>query len=112
MFNECGSSTDQIEVGYIKCDPKPTFPNAFTPNGDGKNDFFKPTVRGPMFDYELRIFNRWGEMIFITSDTHKGWDGKYKGAPVDNGTYVWWLTFKKMPGGPANVMKGEVTVLR
>jgi len=112
VFNECGSSTDQIEVGYIKCDPKPTFPNAFTPNGDGKNDFFKPTVRGPMFEYELRIFNRWGEMIYITSDTHKGWDGKYKGAPVDNGTYVWWLTFKKMPGGPANVMKGEVTVLR
>ncbi|RFS19138.1 gliding motility-associated C-terminal domain-containing protein [Chitinophaga silvatica] len=112
VFNDCGSATDAITVAFIECEPKPVVPNAFSPNGDGRNDVFRPVVRGQMYDYELRIFNRWGEMIFITSDNKKGWDGKYKGTPVDVGAYVWWLTYKKVPGGPTNVLKGEVTVIR
>ncbi|MBC9915503.1 gliding motility-associated C-terminal domain-containing protein, partial [Chitinophaga varians] len=112
VFNDCGSATDDIRVNFTQCEPKPQFPNAFSPNGDGRNDVFRPIVRGPMFDYELRIFNRWGELIFISSDSHKGWDGKFKGSPVDIGTYVWWLTYKKVAGGASNVIKGEVTVVR
>jgi gliding motility-associated-like protein len=112
VFNDCGTATDNITVDFVQCEPKPVVPNAFSPNGDGRNDVFRPVVRGQMFDYELRIFNRWGELIFMTSDNHKGWDGKYKGVPVDVGTYVWWLTYKKVPGGASNVLKGEVTVIR
>ncbi|NSL86644.1 gliding motility-associated C-terminal domain-containing protein [Chitinophaga sp. Mgbs1] len=112
VFNDCGSATDAITVNFTACEPKPQFPNVFSPNGDGRNDFFRPIVRGPMFEYELRIFNRWGELIFISSDSHRGWDGKYKGVPVDVGTYVWWLTYKKSAGGASNVIKGEVTVIR
>ncbi|CAL1518135.1 gliding motility-associated C-terminal domain-containing protein [Chitinophaga sp. MM2321] len=112
VFNDCGSATDNITVDFIQCEPKPQFPNAFSPNGDGRNDVFRPIVRGPMFSYELRIFNRWGELIFLSADDHKGWDGKYKGSPVDVGTYVWWLTYKKAAGGSANIIKGEVTVIR
>ncbi|HWV65822.1 gliding motility-associated C-terminal domain-containing protein, partial [Chitinophaga sp.] len=112
VFNDCGSATDDITVGFVECEPKPTLPNAFSPNGDGRNDVFRPVVRGQMFEYELRIFNRWGELIFMSSDNHKGWDGKYKGVPVDVGTYVWWLSYKKVAGGSSNVLKGEVTVIR
>ena len=112
VFNDCGSATDDITVDFVQCEPKPTVPNAFSPNGDGRNDVFRPVVRGQMFDYELRIFNRWGELIFMTSDDHRGWDGKYKGVPVDIGTYVWWLNYKKVAGGTSNVLKGEVTVVR
>ncbi|SEA57200.1 gliding motility-associated C-terminal domain-containing protein, partial [Chitinophaga terrae (ex Kim and Jung 2007)] len=112
VFNDCGTATDNITVDFVQCEPKPVVPNAFSPNGDGRNDVFRPVVRGQMFDYELRIFNRWGELIFMTSDNHKGWDGTYKGVPVDVGTYVWWLTYKKVPGGASNVLKGEVTVIR
>ncbi|HEY8958809.1 gliding motility-associated C-terminal domain-containing protein, partial [Chitinophaga sp.] len=112
VFNDCGSATDDITVGFIECEPKPTLPNAFSPNGDGRNDVFRPVVRGQMFEYELRIFNRWGELIFMSSDNHKGWDGRYKGVPVDVGTYVWWLSYKKVAGGSSNVLKGEVTVIR
>ncbi|WP_211302108.1 gliding motility-associated C-terminal domain-containing protein [Chitinophaga niastensis] len=112
VFNDCGTATDNITVDFIQCEPKPTVPNAFSPNGDGRNDVFRPIVRGQMFEYELRIFNRWGELIFITSDDHRGWDGKYKGTPVDVGTYVWWLSYKKVAGGKSNVLKGEVTVVR
>ncbi|MFB6456018.1 gliding motility-associated C-terminal domain-containing protein, partial [Chitinophaga sp. Hz27] len=112
VFNDCGSATDNITVNFTECEPKPQFPNAFSPNGDGRNDVFRPVVRGPMYEYELRIFNRWGELIFLSSDQHRGWDGKYKGTPVDVGTYVWWLTYKKSANGTANVLKGEVTVIR
>jgi gliding motility-associated-like protein len=112
VFNDCGSYTDQITVDYTQCDPKPTFPNAFTPNNDGRNDYFRPVVRGPMYEYELRIFNRWGELIYLGRDSKKGWDGRYQGEPVGVGTYVWWLTYKKMPGGNPNIIKGEVTVIR
>ncbi|RAJ79896.1 gliding motility-associated-like protein, partial [Chitinophaga dinghuensis] len=112
VFNDCGSATDKIRVDFTVCEPKPQVPNAFSPNGDGRNDVFKPVVRGPMYEYELRIFNRWGEMIFISDDQHRGWDGKHKGVPVDVGTYVWWLTYKKSANGTATVLKGEVTVIR
>ncbi|MBV7529877.1 gliding motility-associated C-terminal domain-containing protein, partial [Chitinophaga sp. sic0106] len=112
VFNDCGSATDQIRVDFTECEPKPELPNAFSPNGDGRNDVFRPVVRGPMYEYELRIFNRWGELIFISSDQHRGWDGKHRGVPVEVGTYVWWLTYKKYAGGTPNVLKGEVTVIR
>ncbi len=112
VFNDCGSSTDQITVDYKQCDPEPHFPTAFSPNGDGRNDLFRPVVRGPMYEYELRIFNRWGELIYLGRDQKKGWDGRYQGQPVSIGTYVWWLTYKKMPGGNPNVIKGEVTVVK
>jgi gliding motility-associated-like protein len=112
VSNDCGNYTDQITVDYMQCDPKPTFPNAFSPNGDGRNDSFRPVVKGPMYEYELRIFNRWGELIYLGRDSKKGWDGRYHGEPVGVGTYVWWLTYKKMPGGNPNIIKGEVTVIK
>ncbi|MVT08157.1 gliding motility-associated C-terminal domain-containing protein [Chitinophaga tropicalis] len=112
VSNECGTATDDITVGYKQCEAKPQFPNAFTPNNDGHNDNFKPIVDGPMYDYDLRIYNRWGELIFLSKDAQKGWDGKYKGKLVEVGTYVWMLTYKKVLGGAVNVVKGEVTAIR
>ncbi|QHS58920.1 HYR-like domain-containing protein [Chitinophaga agri] len=112
VSNDCGSMSDQIVVRYQACEPKPQFPTGFTPNGDGHNDVFKPIVRGPMYDYDLRIYNRWGELIFLSKDQKNGWDGRYKGALVENGTYVWMLSYKKVLGGAVNVVKGEVTAIR
>ncbi|WP_423735331.1 gliding motility-associated C-terminal domain-containing protein [Chitinophaga caseinilytica] len=111
-FNDCGSSTDEITIDVKDCDSKPEVPNAFSPNGDGKNDLFRPVLRGPMYEYELRIFNRWGELVYISKDQHQGWDGTYKGRPVDVGTFVWWLTYKRTTFGPAFIIKGDVTVIR
>ncbi len=111
-FNDCGSTTDEITIDVKECDSKPEVPNAFSPNGDGKNDLFRPVVRGPMYEYELRIFNRWGEMVYISKDQYAGWDGTYKGRPVDVGTFVWWLSYKKATFGPAFIIKGDVTVVR
>jgi gliding motility-associated-like protein len=112
ISNDCGAVSDQIAVSYKPCEPKPQFPTGFTPNGDGHNDIFKPIVNGPMYDYDLRIYNRWGELIFLSKDQKTGWDGRYKGALVENGTYVWMLSYKKVLGGAVNVVKGEVTAIR
>jgi gliding motility-associated-like protein len=112
VYNDCGTATDQIAVTFKECDNKPQFPNAFTPNGDGNNDTFKPVVNGSVYDYEFHVFNRWGQEVFNSKDSQKGWDGKFGGRLVDNGTYVWLLTYKKTIGGSVIIAKGEVTVLR
>jgi len=63
-------------------------PNAFTPNGDGKNDKFY--VYGyNIIDFKLYIFNRWGELIFTSNDINEGWDGIYNGDLVQIDTYVY-----------------------
>jgi gliding motility-associated-like protein len=111
-YNDCGSATDEITIDVKECDSRPEVPNAFSPNGDGKNDLFRPIVRGPMYDYELRIFNRWGELVYMSRDQDAGWDGTYKGQPVDVGTFVWWLSYKKTNNGPSFIIKGDVTVVR
>jgi gliding motility-associated-like protein len=64
-------------------------PNAFTPNGDGKNDIFKPTYIGITSLKYFRVFNRNGQLVFETNQQVKGWDGNIHGDPSPEGTYVW-----------------------
>lgn len=66
-------------------------PNAFSPNGDGKNDIFRPIPVGIAATQFFRIFNRYGELVFETNQYLKGWDGTYKGIPQQVGNYVWVL---------------------
>lgn len=70
------------------------FPDAFTPNGDGLNDDFK--VVTPLYQMEvfsLSIFNRWGALIFETSDISQGWDGTFQGTPCPAGSYVFKVSY-------------------
>lgn len=67
-------------------------PNAFTPNGDGYNDFFKVEAR-EVHDYHLYIFNRWGQLIFETTDTEATWNGTHNGKPVLVDAYVWKIDY-------------------
>ncbi|MFC2104958.1 PKD domain-containing protein, partial [Bacteroidota bacterium] len=64
------------------------FPNAFTPNDDGLNDTFIPVYKG-VIQYEMLVYNRWGELIFKTNDLSVGWDGKLNGEPAKPDVYVW-----------------------
>ena len=64
-------------------------PNAFSPNGDGKNDVFRIIHNNTVQLNYFRIFNRYGEMVFSTTDISKGWDGTYKGQMPLNGAYVY-----------------------
>ena len=114
VTNKCGTSSDQVKVTYIPCDPKPTFANAFSPNGDGNHDRFRPVVyRGSMLGYQLRIYTRWGQLIYADEDPKKGWDGSLHGGPQANvGTYIWWVSYKKEADGQPIIISGIVNVLR
>jgi gliding motility-associated-like protein len=97
------------------------FPNVFTPNPDGSsggtydiasltNDVFFPYTSG-VVDFELQIFNRWGELIFETFDIKQGWDGYYRGKICQQDVYIWKAKVKLNNGKEFN-KTGDVTLLR
>ena len=87
-------------------------PNAFTPNNDGKNDFFIPKAIGiDVAEFEMFIFDRWGDLIFVTQNPKNPWDGKIDGTPVKEDVYVWVVNLRDVLKKPHNYM-GRVTVVR
>jgi len=88
-----------------------TFANAFTPNGDGVNDYFKPSMSRNMTEYSLLIYNRWGGKIYSSTTPSRGWDGNLYGKPQDSGTYLW-KCFYKDDKGEAHLLKGSFILLR
>ncbi len=86
-------------------------PNAFSPNGDGLNDIFKPTPVGIVSTTYFRIFNRYGAIVFETNQWNKGWDGTYKGIPQQIGNYVWVIKGTGRNGKVVE-MRGNVVLVR
>ena len=88
--DECGneSARSAAVCGSIPTRGGVHFPTAFTPNGDGRNDVFVYTAR-LIERVELRIYNRWGELLFQTTTPEEGWDGSYQGTPAPQGTYLY-----------------------
>jgi gliding motility-associated-like protein len=87
------------------------FPSAFTPNGDGKNDRFKPIVVGNLLKYEFSIYNRFGQRVFSTRHPDDGWDGTVKRAMQDSHNFVWTCTYQ-FEGGVIMQDKGNLLLLR
>ena len=85
-------------------------PNTFTPNQDGFNDGFGVVTLTPLNDFEFRIFDRWGALIFFSNDPLKKWDGSFRDYYVPQDAYIWELRFK-LPEGD-QLYRGHVTVLR
>lgn len=76
----------------VKVVTKLYMPNSFSPNGDGSNDVFRIPPGANIDLKELAVFDRWGNRVFRTTDAAKGWDGRYKGEPVNTGIYVYTLS--------------------
>ena len=109
--NNC-SATDSITIIYQHCENPINIPNAFTPNGDGKNDVFKIISLNEIIDFKLIIYNRWGELLYESDDINKGWDGTFKGKTVPQDVYIYLLTGIIKDTGDQIKRTGSVTVLR
>jgi gliding motility-associated-like protein len=86
-------------------------PNAFTPNGDGRNETFTPVVTGYDF-YEFWIFDRWGEMIYYSTKAGTPWDGTYQGKIVKEDVYVWKVHAKEKDSARHHNLVGHVTIVK
>ncbi|PSK86570.1 gliding motility-associated C-terminal domain-containing protein [Taibaiella chishuiensis] len=106
---------DTITVGSKYCPCSISVPNAFSPNNDGLNDYFKPVIALGCVpsQYSLRIFNRWGQMIYKSNDEFdEGWDGTYNGNAADPGSYFYELRFKTQARADPYYSKGELVLIR
>ncbi|MBK7678348.1 MAG: gliding motility-associated C-terminal domain-containing protein [Chitinophagaceae bacterium] len=87
-------------------------PSAFTPNGDGKNDFLYPLNAVKANNLEFKVYNRMGQLVFITKDWTKKWDGKINGLLQDTGIYAWLLSYTHADTGEIVFQKGTTLLLR
>ena len=103
--------TVEIKIYEIICeDPYVFVPNAFSPNGDTYNDVL--FVRGLYIEKVIfRIFDRWGEMVFESTDVSNGWDGSFRGVPLQPDVYDYYLDVTCV-GGLKSIVKGNITLMR
>jgi gliding motility-associated-like protein len=91
-------------------------PNTFTPDGDNYNQTFKPIFTSGFdpYNFEMYIFNRWGEVIFETHDVNMGWDGSYgtDGRDVQEGAYTYKIIYKNPKVDERKIVVGHVTLIR
>jgi gliding motility-associated-like protein len=85
-------------------------PNTFTPNDDETNQGFQVLAKN-ITDFQLLIFNRWGERIYEMTDLQDYWDGSYKGLKCQDGTYVWKLTYTDLMYNRYE-MTGHINLIR
>jgi len=102
-----------------------TLPNSFTPNEDGENDVFRIltnvdannnfndgfTEGGSIAEIDFRIYDRYGKMVFRTINPLEGWDGTYKGKPLNPATYTYYVSYRRIDGRSGE-LKGNVTLIR
>jgi gliding motility-associated-like protein len=104
-------NTDTVIVYTKKCLEGFYIPTAFTPNQDGLNDIFKPIIGGNLKAYRFTIYDRWGNLVFTTTDIRTGWDGRIKNLLYDSGIFIWTCAFE-LEGYQSNFKKGTVTLIR
>lgn len=85
-------------------------PKAFSPNDDGHNDYYRVKAEG-INNFEMRIYSKWGELVFQTRDPEAGWDGKQKGNPAPAGIYIYQINYTD-PNNQTRAIFGTLTLLR
>ncbi len=99
-------SSDSIYLAMKPC-CEVFFPNAFSPNGDGRNDVFRPVTIGHHDIATFRIINRWGQVVYESKEERQGWDGSFNGRKQDAGTFYYYFKFRCSNSGDYMEQKGE-----
>lgn len=104
-------SSDSMFINAESCCDL-AMPSAFTPNGDRRNDFFRPIRDGKQDIVIFRVANRWGQIVYETANTDaQGWDGTFAGRDLDMGVYQYYIKYRCLDGKDYE-MKGDVTLIR
>jgi gliding motility-associated-like protein len=109
--NTCGRAVDSVDVRFQDCTSQVYVPTAFSPNGDGMNDYFRPRYRGMISNFEISVYDRWGERVYYTTDPQIGWTGKKQGTYLPTGTYIWIMQYVSGDTGKLVKKNGSVTII-
>jgi gliding motility-associated-like protein len=113
-IDSVGNESAKSNVVCIDNCPEYKLPNVFTPNGDGMNDTFKPVSSKYITDVVFTVFNRWGDVVFTTTDPDIGWDGKHSktNKVVADGVYQYMVEVNKktIDGIVAEKINGYLTL--
>lgn len=102
---------DSIQINVENCPEYIYFPTGFTPNGDGKNDLFKPLISSVLISYEMSVYNRWGQIVFKTTDSNRGWDGRLNGIAQNSAVFTWVCKYQFL-NKLKIIKKGTVMLIR
>ncbi|MBX7108132.1 MAG: gliding motility-associated C-terminal domain-containing protein [Chitinophagales bacterium] len=108
-----GCSSSDSTIVSLKCPTSIYMPTAFTPNGDGINDTYIP-IGYNITSYNIIIYNRWGKVVYVSSDFTVGWDGRSKDIKCETGTYIYSVSWTgSLDGKPSSgTLKGNLTLIR
>ncbi len=109
-YNSCGRFTDSIRIEKGQC--AAYLPNAFSPNGDGRNDIFTVGGAHNVKEFEMQIYNRWGQRVYTGRDPLKGWNGIQQGRPASEGQYVCVVRYRDPETGNLLHLKGVFLLIR
>jgi gliding motility-associated-like protein len=111
VTNQCGVDVDSIKIDFTECNCFVVFPKAFTPNHDLKNDVFNFKYDCLAFKSVLKIYNRWGMLVFESDDPEEGWDGTYNSHEAAADIYVYMIEYKGVQDGKIQEKKERGTFL-
>lgn len=114
-WDENGCSATESFAIINKCVTVIAVPEAFSPNGDGLHDELE--IKGKNFiDFEMRIFNRWGEVIFVTDDFNTLWNGEYRDEMMPIGSYPWVITYRSintdLSSSEVQTLEGSISIIK
>ena len=110
VTNKWGCADTSIKTIFVEPDYSMYIPNAFTPDGDDLNDTFKPVLNSVKL-YNMKIFNRWGHLLFESIEPSRGWPGTFNGGNCKADVYVWKIELSTL-SGEMKKLNGTVTLIR
>ncbi len=107
--------SDSVQISFVTCETCPVFaPNAFSPNDDGWNDRWQVFLPCIWLRFRLQVFDRWGNLLFESSDPDQSWDGYWRGKSVPPGVYAWQMEWEGELFGQQQITRksGDLTLIR
>lgn len=111
----CPGTPQILDIVVTQCDPLIYWvPNSFTPDGNEFNQTWGPILTNGISvdNFQLKIYNRWGAIIWESNDVNSKWDGTYNGFLVPDGTYSWVMKLDLLENGGIKLATGHVTIIK